>query len=132
MPVLSGNKALDQALPQNRQLAFEGAAIAKLEQTQTFIISHGQHRAQGRSDSFREETITPLRCRRRIAKDAGERFAKPTLRSEAAAIACIFHPFAFSHLAQCPPHPPRAMGGLESHAVIALELSARGGRINRE
>ena len=114
-----------QSLAQNRQLAFQRAPVGEFEQTQSFVIRDRQHCTERGLDSFGKHAGTRFRRGRRIAEDAGERFAKTAGRFETAAILRFIHATAFAHFAQRESHSPGAMIGLKRHSIMTLELPAR-------
>src|SRR5205823_13931618 len=108
------------------------AAIEKLKQSQTFLISDGDHCSQRCIDSLRKNRCARLRVRRGIAKNFRKGFSETALRFKTAAIACLIYAAALPHLAQGETHPARAMISLKRHPVVAFELTSRGRGIDRQ
>ena len=132
MTVFPRHYVRSQSLSQGRQLAFGRAAVDKLEQAQTFVVSRGDHSSQGRIDSLRKQRRARLRIRWRFAKNLRKRFSKTALRFKAAAVSRLFHAATLPHLAQRKAHSARAMISLKGHSIMPFELTARGRGIDRQ
>src|SRR5207247_11290411 len=68
----------------------------------------------------------------RFAKDLRERFTETAVRFKTAAVSRLIHATALPHLDQRNAHPARAVIRLKRHSIMTLELSPRGGWIDRE
>ncbi len=128
--MLARNDVLPEPTHQDGHLAFQSAPIDELEHVQAGVVGEREHGPERRLEPFGVQAVDVVREARRGAEDLGKGFTEAAGRFESLVELQVDHAFSFADSGQCHAHPPRTVIGVEAHSAIALELAARGRRID--